>query len=178
MLQGVRMPALGQTSDELRIISWFKKEGDLVKQGEPLLEVETDKVTLEVEAFTGGILRKIVHQVDEVVEVGTLIAYIGLADDILPDEIPTQATPAPIQQPHTLAPNFDKAGSAINMPSPSNKPLASPPVRVLMHTYGIDPLEVGGSGPGGRIERRDVEALIQQFSLTPVETLENPGEEQ
>ncbi len=52
MLQGVRMPALGQTSDELRIISWLKKEGDLVEQGEPLLEVETDKVTLEVEAFT------------------------------------------------------------------------------------------------------------------------------
>ena len=178
MLQGVRMPSLGQTSDELHIISWLKNEGDLVEQGEPLFEVETDKVTLEVEAFTSGILRKIVHQVDEVVEVGTLVAYIGLADDLLPDEVTTQATPAPIQQPSTPAPNFNMAGSAINVSSPGDKPLASPPVRVLMHTYGIDPREVKGSGPGGRIERRDIEALIQQFSLTPVEALEKPGEDQ
>ena len=86
MLQGVRMPALGQTTDELRIISWLKKEGDPVEQGEPLFEVETDKATLEVEAFSSGILRKIVHQEDEVVEVGTLVAYIGKAEDELPGE--------------------------------------------------------------------------------------------
>ena len=172
------MPALGQTSDELRIISWFKKEGDQVELGEPLFEVETDKVTLEVEAFISGILRKIVHQADEVVEVGTLIAYIGLADDVLPDKVPTKSTPAPIQQPRTPTPIVDTAGSTINMSSPSDKPLASPPVRRLMHTYDIDPREVKGSGPGGRIERRDVEALIQQFSLTPVEVLEKPGEDQ
>ncbi|MGZ3616235.1 MAG: lipoyl domain-containing protein, partial [Ktedonobacteraceae bacterium] len=96
MLQGIRMPALGQTSDELRIISWFKKEGDRVELGEPLFEVE---------AFISGILRKIVHQADEVVEVGTLIAYIGLADDVLPDVVTTKATPMPIQQPHTPTPN-------------------------------------------------------------------------
>ena len=178
MLQDVRMPALGQTTDELRIISWLKKEGDRVELGEPLFEVETDKVTLEVEAFISGIVRKIVHQADEVVEVGTLIAYIGLADDVLPDEVPTRATPAPLQQPHTPTPNFDMAGSAINMSSPSDKPLASPPVRLLMHTYDIDPREVKGSGPGGRIERRDVESLIQEFSLTPVEELEKSGEDQ
>jgi pyruvate dehydrogenase E2 component (dihydrolipoamide acetyltransferase) len=178
VLQSVRMPALGQTSDELRIISWFKKEGDRVELGEPLFEVETDKVTLEVEAFISGILRKIVHQADEVVEVGTLIAYIGLADDVLPDEVTTRATPAPIQQPRIPTPNVDTAGSPINMSSPSDKPLASPPVRRLMHTYDIDPREVKGSGPGGRIERRDIEALIQEFSLTPVEALEKPGEEQ
>src|SRR5260370_33394867 len=151
------MPALGQTTDELRIISWFKKEGDQVELGEPLFEVETDKVTLEVEAFISGILKKIVHHADEVVEVGTIIAYIGLADDVLPDEVPTQATPTPIQQPSIPTPNFDMAGSAINMPSPSDKPLASPPVRVLIHNYGIDPLEVQGSGPSGRIERIDIE---------------------
>ena len=150
MLQGVRMPALGQTSDELRIISWFKKEGDQVELGEPLFEVETDKVTLEVEAFTSGILKKIVHQADEVVEVGTLIAYIGQTDDIVPDEIPTQPTAVQIQQPHPLTPKFDMASSATSMPSPGERPLASPPVRRLMHTYDIDPREVKGSGPGGR----------------------------
>ena len=170
------MPALGQTSDELRIIAWLKKEGDLVEQGEPLFEVETDKVTLEVEAFTSGILRKIVHQADEVIEVGTLIAYIGQADDELPGEVITQETPA--QQPRTAAPNFEMTSSGASMQSTSTKPLASPPVRALMHKYDIDPREVKGSGPGGRIERRDVEALIQQFSLTPFDELEKPEEDQ
>ena len=177
MLQGVRMPALGQTSDELRIISWLKKEGDLVEQGEPLFEVETDKVTLEVEAFTSGILRKIVHQADEVVEVGTLVAYIGQADDELPSEIPAQATQAPAQELHISTPIFDIAGSTPSVSSADDKPLASPPVRALMRTYGIDPRQVKGSGPGGRIERRDVEALIQHIASSHSEMLERPEED-
>jgi pyruvate dehydrogenase E2 component (dihydrolipoamide acetyltransferase) len=176
MLQGVRMPALGQTTDELRIISWLKEEGDAVEQGEPLFEVETDKVTLEVEAFTSGILRKIVRQADEVVEAGTLIAYIGQADDELPVEMQAPATPEQAQQPRISTPVFDIAGSAPDVTSVSDKPLASPPVRALMRSYGIDPRRVTGSGPGGRIERRDVEALIQQMSSTHGETLENPEE--
>jgi pyruvate dehydrogenase E2 component (dihydrolipoamide acetyltransferase) len=177
VLQGIRMPALGQTSDELRIISWLKKEGDLVEQGEPLFEVETDKVTLEVEAFTSGILRKIVHQADEVVEVGTLVAYIGQADDVLPGVTIGQATPVSAQQPRNPTPILDMAGSVTRVPPASDKPLASPPVRALMHTYGIDPRQVKGSGPGGRIERRDVEALIQQISSTSGEVLERPEED-
>jgi len=178
VLQGVRMPALGQTSDELHIISWLKKEGDLVEQGEPLFEVETDKVTLEVEAFTSGILRKIMHQADEIVEAGTLIAYIGHADDVLPGESTTPTTQVSNQQqPLTPAPNFPMAPANTGVPPASDKPLASPPVRALMRRYDIDPREVQGSGPGGRIERRDVEALIQQFSLTPADVLEQPEEE-
>lgn len=178
MLQGVRMPALGQTSDELRIISWLKKEGDLVTQGEPLLEVETDKVTLEVEAFTGGILKKIVRQADEIVEAGTLIAYIGQAADVIPDESIPPATPIPNpkQQPLTPAPNVTVESLSTSIPTVSDKPLASPPVRALMRRYDIDPREVRGTGPGGRIERRDVEALIQEFALTPVDELEQEEE--
>ncbi len=172
------MPALGQTSDELRIISWLKKEGDQIEQGEPLLEVETDKVTIEVEAFTGGILKKIVRQADEVVEAGTLIAYIGQAEDVLPDESTPTATPISNQkqQLHTPAPNFPMNPSSTATPPVSDKPLASPPVRALMRRYDIDPREVHGTGPGGRIERRDVEALIQQYSLSPLDESEQEEE--
>ncbi len=174
MLQGVRMPALGQTSDELRIISWLKKEGDPVEQGDPLLEVETDKVTIEVEAFTGGILKKIVRQADEIVEAGALIAYIGQAVDVLPAEITPSATPVSEQKQQSLTPtpNFPVAPSSTAIPPSSDKPLASPPVRALMRRYDIDPREVQGTGPGGRIERRDVEALIQQYSLSPLDAQE------
>jgi pyruvate dehydrogenase E2 component (dihydrolipoamide acetyltransferase) len=178
VLQGVRMPALGQTSDELRIISWLKKEGEPVEKGEPLFEVETDKVTLEVEAFASGILKKIMHQVDEVVEVGTLVAYIGQVDDVLPDEMTVQTTPMPAQLMRTPTPNFDIASSATNVSSASDKPLASPPVRALMHTHGIDPRQVKGSGPGGRIERRDIETLIQPISSTSGDVFKSPEEDQ
>jgi pyruvate dehydrogenase E2 component (dihydrolipoamide acetyltransferase) len=154
VLQGVRMPALGQTTDELRIIEWRKREGDPVEQGEPLFSVETDKATLEVEAFSSGILRKIVHQADDVVEVGTLVAYIGQLDDTLPEEPPEQAAPE--------ATSGTEAGVTTTSPSDHVKPLASPAVRALMREHGIDPRRVRGSGPGGRIERRDVEALLQQ----------------
>jgi pyruvate dehydrogenase E2 component (dihydrolipoamide acetyltransferase) len=171
------MPALGQTTDELRIITWLKNEGDVIEQGEPLFEVETDKVTLEVEAFTSGILRKIVRQADEVVEAGTLIAYIGEVDDELPGEMPAQSTPVSIQQPRISTPIPDMAGSTHDVASASDKPLTSPPVRALMRTYGIDPRQVKGSGPGGRIERSDVEALMQQISATPGESLERPEED-
>ena len=164
MLQGVRMPALGQTTNELRIISWFKKEGDPVEQGEPLFEVETDKATLEVEAFSSGILRKILLQEDEVVEVGTLVAYIGKAEDELPGEMPAQAAPSAAEEPGiSTTLSISTNTSTIAQPG-SDKVLASPPVRVLMREHGIDPRQVKGSGPGGRIERRDVEILIEQRS--------------
>jgi pyruvate/2-oxoglutarate dehydrogenase complex dihydrolipoamide acyltransferase (E2) component len=72
----VRMPPVGQTSDELRIVSWLKREGDAVTAGEMLFEVETDKATLEVEATRSGTLARIVHGADETVATGTVIAYI------------------------------------------------------------------------------------------------------
>jgi pyruvate dehydrogenase E2 component (dihydrolipoamide acetyltransferase) len=158
------MPALGQTTDELRIISWLKKEGDPVEQGEPLFAVETDKATLEVEAFSSGILRKIVHQEDEVVEVGTLVAYIGKADDELPREIPARAAPSVAKEPGIPTTLSIPTHTPTITPPGSDKVLASPPVRVLMREHGIDPRQVKGSGPGGRIERRDVETLIEQRS--------------
>jgi len=176
-MQGVRMPPLGQTSDELRIVSWLKKEGDSVEQGEPLFEVETDKATLEVEAFTSGILRKILHKADEVVEVGTLVAYIGHVNDELPGEISTQKTPSTTRDPQISTPVSEIAGSDTSASSAIDKPLASPPVRALMRTHGINPRQVTGSGLGGRIERRDVEALIQQISLSLGEVLKRPEED-
>src|SRR5947209_3351639 len=84
MAEEVRMPSLGQTSDELRILRWFKTEGDTVTRGEPLLEVETDKATLELESAVEGILLKIVASGGEVVKAGSLVAYTGLPGEPVP----------------------------------------------------------------------------------------------
>ena len=125
----VRMPPLGQTSDELRIVVWRKREGDAVAVGEPLLEVETDKATLEVEAALAGTLLRIVHGEGQTVQSGTVIAYVGEPGEEIADE-----APAKVQ--------------------------AAPAVRRLAQEHGVDLAQVQGSGPGGRVERADVLALV------------------
>lgn len=81
MITKVVMPPLGETMDEGKIITWIKKEGDMVKRGETLLEVETDKVNIEVESFGTGVLRKIIVKEDETVPIGTLLAIIADPDE-------------------------------------------------------------------------------------------------
>jgi pyruvate/2-oxoglutarate dehydrogenase complex dihydrolipoamide acyltransferase (E2) component len=81
MATRVILPLLGQTMEEGTINKWFKKEGDTVEKGEPLLEVMTDKVNMEVESPASGVLRKIVAPEEAVVPVKELIAIIGTADE-------------------------------------------------------------------------------------------------
>ena len=81
MVTKIVMPPLGETMDEGKIIQWLKKEGDTVKRGDALLEVETDKVTIEVEAFGSGILRKIIVEEGKTVPVGEIIGIIANSDE-------------------------------------------------------------------------------------------------
>jgi pyruvate dehydrogenase E2 component (dihydrolipoamide acetyltransferase) len=130
------MPPLGTTSDELRIVEWLKAEGEEVALGEPLLAVETDKATLEVEAATAGTLLRVVCKAGAVVEVGTVLAYVGAAGEEIPVE------------PERGVGGAEPARVA-----------ASPAVRRLASERGVDLAQVVGSGPGGRVEKRDVLAL-------------------
>lgn len=148
MATQIRMPALGQTSDELRILRWLKAEGEAVKAGETLLEVETDKATLEVEAAATGLLLKVICPEGESAEAGTVIAYVGKAGE----EVNVAASA--LVQP--LAPPDEEQHAA----PPSAKVLATPVARHLAREHDIDLGQVHGSGPGGRIEKKDVEALI------------------
>ncbi|MCC7264743.1 MAG: 2-oxo acid dehydrogenase subunit E2 [Candidatus Latescibacteria bacterium] len=148
MATEIRMPALGQTSDELRILRWLKAEGEVVKAGEPLLEVETDKATLEVEAAAAGTLLKIVCAEEQSAEAGAVIAYLGQAGESV-----DAALPAP-ERPEQTPP----AGAV--PAAPGAKVLATPVARHLAREHGIDLGQLRGSGPGGRIEKKDVEALI------------------
>lgn len=153
MATEIRMPALGQVSDELLILRWLKNEGDLVKLGEPLLEVETDKATLEVEAAAAGTLLRIAHFEGETVEVGTVIAYVGKAGEIL-STAPVKPVEAPGAAPAQPAPQHIVAHPG--------KVLATPVARDLARRNNIDLVQVRGTGPDGLIETRDVRALVEQ----------------
>ncbi|HUC14236.1 MAG TPA: lipoyl domain-containing protein, partial [Acidimicrobiales bacterium] len=77
MAHAIRMPALGQSSDEMKLVQWFKPVGTHVDEGEPLFEAESDKTTLEVEAAATGTLLQVACQPGEVVASGTVIAWLG-----------------------------------------------------------------------------------------------------
>jgi pyruvate dehydrogenase E2 component (dihydrolipoamide acetyltransferase) len=161
MPQEVRMPALGQTSEELRIISWIKREGDAVTMGEPLLEVETDKATLTVESAFTGTLLKIACQAGETIEAGAVIAYL-----LKPGESGA-SNGAQAQAPWPEAGDGARPVLQEAPVKPHDVPvLASPVARRLAREHGIDIASVRGSGPEGRIERKDVEALIGVVTAT------------
>lgn len=84
-MEAIIMPALGQTSEEATIEEWYFKEGDTVEMGDPLLSVETDKATLDVECVADGILLKIVAQAETTVAAGATIAYIGDEGEEVPE---------------------------------------------------------------------------------------------
>jgi pyruvate dehydrogenase E2 component (dihydrolipoamide acetyltransferase) len=155
MPQEVRMPALGQTSGELRILSWLKREGERVAMGEPLLEVETDKATLTVESAFTGALQKIERQAGESVEAGTVIASVLTPGEASASNgAQAQADGADVGD--EARPTL--RGASVRRHNASV--LASPVARRLAREHGIEIAGVRGSGPDGRIERKDVEALI------------------
>ncbi|MBI4606064.1 MAG: hypothetical protein HY721_29205, partial [Planctomycetes bacterium] len=94
MASPVRMPKAGQSMTEGRIVTWLKGEGDPVQRGEPLLEIETDKANLEVEALDSGVLRKVLHVAGDVVPVLTVIGVIGGRDEAIDIEALRAAAPA------------------------------------------------------------------------------------
>ncbi len=158
MATAIRMPPLGQTSDELRLSAWLKSEGETVTEGEPLLEVETDKATLEVEASVSGTLLRRVLAEGETVLAGTLVGWIGEPGEPLPDADETGGKPAALPEQARATPPSTTA----------HRVLATPAARTLAKELGLDLALVTGTGPGGRIERRDVESETTSAKDQPV----------
>lgn len=178
MADPIRMPALGQVSDELTIVAWLKDEGETIVLGEPLLEIETDKATLEIEAAVAGTLLKHLGAAGETYEVGTVIAWVGEPGETSPAAPPVSAvTPVPADgpvsaaEPATISAAATGPATAASSPaalppgSGAGKVMASPAVRRLAQELGVDLGAVSGTGRGGRIERHDVEAAAS--GVTP-----------
>lgn len=149
MATEIRVPTLGESVSEATIGKWFKKPGDAVKADEPLVELETDKVTLEVNAPAAGVLGEIVAKEGETVGVSALLGTIAAGDGkaaaapAKPAEAPKPAAPAP-------------AASA-----PATKAADSgPAVSRLAAESGVDPSKVAASGKDGRVTKGDMLAAI------------------
>ena len=160
MAVSVVMPALEMAQETGKLVTWLKKEGEPVKKGEMLLEVETDKAVVEVEALADGILAGVTAQTGDVVPVGTTIAWL-----VKPGEPPPAAPASATAQTGRRM----EAGPVQPVPDPSSAPSAaasgslriSPKARRLARERGVDVSRLRGSGAGGEILADDVLAAAQ-----------------
>ena len=183
MATKVIMPKLSPTMEEGQISRWLKKEGDKVSMGEPLAEIDTDKATMEMQALANGVLRKIVITEGQSAPLGQLIAVIGEPDEdiaaLLSDapaakkpEPPKQAEPEkapeppkppqPEAKPAAPAPRAVDNGRQPQPASDSGRMIVSPLAARMAAEAGIDLKTLKGSGPGGRIIKRDIETALSQ----------------
>ena len=159
MATEVIMPQMGFDMEKGTVVRWLKAEGDNVDRGEPIVEVETDKATVEVEAFASGLLRRIVVTEGVTVPVGEIIGVIGEAGEEIPAmEAPaTESAPASTPAPAEAAPPAPLPPAAGKAPRINASPLA----KRIAEEKGVDLATVTGSGPKGRITKEDVLAAAE-----------------
>jgi pyruvate dehydrogenase E2 component (dihydrolipoamide acetyltransferase) len=173
MSSEVKLPRLGQGMESGTVVKWLKAEGDAVEKGQPLYELDTDKVTQEVEAEASGVLLKIVVPEGEVA-VGTTLALIGEAGEAVeapaaeepPAQPPAGPEPAPASA-EKAAPPERREGERIK---------ASPLARRLAREQGVDLASVKGTGPEGRIVAEDVERLAPEAAPAAAPAAAAPAE--
>ena len=154
MAISVVMPALEMAQETGKLVSWLKKEGERVRKGEPLLEVETDKAVLEVEAAEDGVLAGISGEVGTDIPVGQVIAWIVAPGESAPTvtkatEIVTEAVSPASQASPSVTPQAAASSAQI-----------SPKARRMAKEAGIDLATVRGSGPGGEVLASDIQTLV------------------
>jgi len=152
----VRVPQMGESIVEAVIGAWRKREGEPVAVGDVLVELETEKVNVEITADHAGVLERILKREGETVTVGEVIAVIAEAAEV--PAAPAAATVG-TATPTTPAPS---AAAAAPSPSPAAPVRATPAVRRLAEEYGVDLSQVPASGEGGRVTREDVLRYVAQ----------------
>jgi len=160
MSSQVTLPRLGQGMETGTIVRWLKSEGENVEKGDPLYELDTEKVTQEVEAEASGVLLKILAGEGEEIEVGKAIAVIGQEGEEIPaavaeapnEEPQAEAEPAPAPEPET-APEPEQRVESTN----GGRVKASPLARRIARERGVELSSLRGTGPEGRIVAEDVE---------------------
>jgi pyruvate dehydrogenase E2 component (dihydrolipoamide acetyltransferase) len=175
MATDVKMPQLSDTMSSGKILSWNVKEGDVVKRGDILAEVETDKANLEIESFFNGSLLKILIPAGSIAKVGEVIAVIGQpgeATSTTPVTLVPQAAPqvAPIAAAPAVTPTTP---SPLAVVSSQDRVKASPLAKKVAENLAVNLSNIQGSGPNGRIVRKDVEAAAGT-SAAPALTAATP----
>ncbi len=184
----ITMPKMGFDMAEGTLVEWVKQVGDQVSEGDVIAVIETDKANVEVTAFKSGVLRQLLVDEGTVVPVGKAIAIVGTADEEIdltdfdleaqpteakqPETKETQAKKAEEKKPEEAATKKEPETEKTETPTPAEgdegRLMASPVARRMADELGINLDEIEGSGPNGRVIKRDVEAHVQE-SARPAE---------
>ena len=181
MAHPILMPKPGQMTEECTLVAWHKAEGDAVKKGDVLFEIETDKSNMDVEAFEEGVLLKRIVEVGQTVPVNAVCAYVGEPGEAIPDvataaavvAAPKAEASAPTPAPTQVQAPAPAAAAVAAAPSPAGGHghlRISPRASRLAADSGIDPRTITGTGPEGRITERDVKSAIDAASAPPEAT--------
>jgi pyruvate dehydrogenase E2 component (dihydrolipoamide acetyltransferase) len=160
MAVSIVMPALEMAQETGKIISWLKKEGDSIAKGEPLAEIETDKVVLELEATADGVLAGVKAAAGDVVQVGKIIAWI-----VAPGEKPPVEAESAAPAARTMSEQSKQAvvasAAATATTAPKVEAKVSPKARRMAQELGVDLSKLVGTGPGGTISGEDVQRAAE-----------------
>lgn len=179
MATNVVMPALGYDMTHGAVARWLKKEGDAIKQGEAIAEVDTEKATVEIQSFGSGVLQKILVEAGNDIPVGTVIGIVGAPGEKI--SAPS-ASPAPVTAKDAIppSPNTKDGERGIPPAQPAQTTMqsakdgwvkASPLARRIAEIEGVSLADIAGTGPEARVTEKDVKAFLAQRStarpLTP-----------
>lgn len=190
MATKVVMPKLSPTMEEGQVARWLKKEGDKVSMGEPIAEIDTDKATMEMQALSAGVLRKVLVQEGESAPLGQPIAIIGAPDEDISALLKSEPAPAPAPAKEEAAEQPAKLPESAAVPAVERKEaapqpeiarevqtdgkrpaggrmLVSPIAARMAAESGVDLNSVKGSGPSGRIIKRDIEEAMKAPKAEP-----------
>ncbi len=162
----ITVPPLGESIVEATVGRWMKSPGEAVVQGEPLVELETDKVNMEVAAPESGVLQEVASPEGTTVGVGAILGLLGAGE--APATSPAQPEPVEVVK-KTAADASAPAEAAEN-----GSGRATPVARRMAEEHGLDLGQIQGSGPGGRVRQEDVVAVLQRQSGTSSQTAAPP----
>jgi len=173
MAKEIFMPKLSSTMEVGTLLQWFKEEGDPVSMGDPLFEIMTDKINIEVESYEDGFLLKKYFEVDDEIPVNQIIGYIGEKNEQVPNESPgissgdSQESVSAVQQETSIETDTNE-----HVYSSTEKVRATPAARRVARENQMELALVSGSGPNGRIQEKDVLQFLlhheNEVKITPL----------
>ncbi len=185
MAETINMPKLGFDMAEGTLVRWVKQVGENINKGDVLAEIETDKATVEVESPAGGVVLQLIVNQGDVVPVNAPIAVVGVAGEKVDAplvesgkqkaDVKSDEKPAPQSQGKT-----DSAPQALSTPQPPVSSLQSPEIKAsplakkIARDNNINLAQLQGTGPGGRVVRKDVESALSGGQMSKVSSLQSP----
>ena len=167
MATAVVLPKVGMTMEEGTLVRWLAPDGAVVTSGQPLFEMETEKVEMEVEADADGVLHQLVRE-DTTLQPGDLVGCLLDAGEELPEELRGRAASEAARRQSRAEAEASTATAALAASAPNSAPARATPIaRRIAAEQGIDLALVRGTGPEGRITERDVRAHIEALAAQP-----------